>query len=79
MNDETSTWHVQIAERLASLNANLVRQMSLWHAFRTGIMYGFGFVVGSTLLSAFLATVALTFFSDTVFGQVVSWIGRTVH
>lgn len=69
----------QIIAHLARLNTNVERQMSLSYGLRNGVVYGLGFVVGSTLLTAFIVTFDLTFFGDTLFGNVIAWIVQTLR
>lgn len=68
----------EIIRHLERLNANVEAQMSLAYVFRNGVMYGFAFVVGSTLVTAALVTTIITFFNDTMFGDVIRWIVVTL-
>lgn len=63
----------EIIRGLATLSTQLKSQMSVWHTFRNGIIYGVGFIVGSTIITAFIVTIGLQFFGDTVFGDIVAW------
>ncbi len=63
-----------IIRGLGTLSNQLKKQMSLWHTFRNGIIYGVGFIVGSTVVTAFIVTLGLQFFGDTVFGDIIAWI-----
>lgn len=66
----------QIIEHLATLNAQVARQMNVRFVLRNGIIHGVGFMVGSTVLTATVVSVILHFFSDTVFADVIAWIAR---
>ncbi len=68
----------EVIQHLERLNANVSKQMSLGYVFRNGVMYGFGFVVGSTILTATLVTLIVTFAADTIFGDVIQWIVATL-
>ncbi len=59
-----------ILEQLKLLNIKLAKQNSLGFIFRTGIVYGVGFFIGS----AILATIALGVFAPW-FGQI-DWIAE---
>ncbi len=76
MPSEIDPWREEILQNLEALNARVERQMSLWHVFRNGVMYGSGFIIGSTVLTATIVTIIITFFNDTIFGAVVSWIAE---
>ena len=78
MQEGTEEQRTQIIKHLEVLNKNVVHQMSPLYVFRNSIIYGFGFVIGSTLISAALATVVISFFPDTVFGDVLRWIVQTI-
>jgi hypothetical protein len=65
-----------VVRHLAALNANVELQMSLWYAFRNGLMYGVGFIIGSTVLTALVVSFVLTFMSDTVFSEAILWFAR---
>lgn len=66
----------EIVQRLQVLNTQIKEQMSIWHVFRNGMIYGIGFVIGSTILTALIVTIVLQFFGDTIFGEVISWIAK---
>ncbi len=53
-----------IIEQLESLNTKMARQNSIKHIFLTGLIYGVGFVIGSTII----ATIAI--------GVLSPWIGE---
>lgn len=76
MPTEQNDWHKQMLHSVEELNVRIARQMSLWHVFRNGIIYGSGFIIGSTILTAAVVTIIITFFNDTIFGAVVSWIAE---
>lgn len=76
MPTERNEWHEEMLRSVQELNTRVERQMSLWHVFRNGVMHGSGFIVGSTVLTAAVVTIIITFFNDTIFGAVVSWIAE---
>ncbi len=61
----------EIIVHLAELNAAVKKQNSVTHIFLTGIIYGVGFVVGSTILATIAIGVFLPFFSD------IPWVRDT--
>lgn len=63
-----------IGEEVKLLREEMVRQASVWHVLRTGVIYGVGFIIGSTLLTAILVSFGLQFFGGTIFGDVIAWI-----
>jgi hypothetical protein len=65
-----------VVDHLEVLNKNVELQMSLWYAFRNGVMYGIGFVIGSTVLTAFVVSFVLTFMSNTVFAEAIMWLAN---
>ena len=65
-----------IVHHLRLLNRQVRQQMSMWFVFRNGIIYGIGFVVGSTILTAIVVSVVLKFFSNTVLADVILWIAH---
>ena len=67
----------EIIRGLEVLSQQMQKQMTVWYAFRNGVIYGIGFVVGSTVLTALLVTFGFTFFGDTIFGDVIAWIIAT--
>lgn len=73
---ETENPQDEATRQLAMLNANIERQMSLGYILRNGIFHGIGFMIGSTLLTAAVVSIILQFFSNTIFGDVISWIAR---
>ena len=79
MPEGTEEQRTQIIAHLERLNSNVERQMSLTYGLRNGVVYGFGFVIGSTLLTAAIVTFGLTFFSNTLFGDVIAWIVATLR
>lgn len=68
---------VTISAALTGLSKQLEAQTSVWYALRNGIIYGMGFVIGSTILTALIVTFGFTFFGNTVFGDVIAWIIAT--
>jgi hypothetical protein len=55
----TSKQHQQIIDQLEGLNEKLARQNHWGHIFATAIVYGVGFVIGSTILASILASIFL--------------------
>lgn len=53
-----------ILSELKELNANERTQISMMHILKTGIIYGVGFVIGSSILAAFLINVGILLFGD---------------
>ena len=74
MNEGTGEQRDHIISHLKILIDQTKRQMSVWHVFRNGVIYGMGFIVGSTVLTAIVASIVLQFFGDTIFGDVIQWI-----
>ena len=68
---------VSIVTRIEELNANVEKQMSVWYVFRNGIIYGIGFIIGSTVLTTLVISFVLTFFSHTVVADVIMWFARS--
>lgn len=66
-----------IIQHLEVLNAQVKDQMSLWYTFRNGLIYGVGFIIGSTLLTALVVSIVLQFFADTLLGDVIMWIAHS--
>ena len=66
-----------VVKNLEILNERVAKQMSPWRVFRDGVIYGTGFIVGSTILTALVVTIVLKFFPDTIFGAVIAWIARS--
>lgn len=66
----------RIIEHLQLLNGQVERQMSVWHVFRNGIIYGMGLIIGSTVLTALVVTIVLQFFRETILADVVLWIAQ---
>lgn len=64
MQEMTADQHKQIIDELQSLNAKLERQNSLRHIATTGLIYGVGFVLGSTILATILIGVLLPYVQD---------------
>ncbi len=79
MPEGTEEQRTHIIAHLERLNTNVEKQMSISYGLRNGVIYGLGFVIGSTVLSAFIVTLVLQFFNDTLFGDVVHWIVRTLR
>ena len=63
-----------INQNLEVLNEQVERQTSVWYVLRNGIIYGIGFIVGSTILTAVVVSIVLRFFGDTMFADVIFWI-----
>ncbi|RJR13351.1 hypothetical protein C4585_02220 [Candidatus Parcubacteria bacterium] len=74
MNEGTEEQRDRIIQKLEMLNENVERQMSVWYTFRNSVIYGVGFIVGSTIFTALVVSFGLTLFGDTIFGDVVAWI-----
>ena len=74
MNEGTEVQRDHIISQLERLNAQVAQQMEAKYVFRNGIIYGFGFVVGSTVLTALFVGVVLQFFGDTVLADAIHWI-----
>ena len=79
MHEGTEEQRAHIIAHLERLNSNVEKQMSFLYGLRNGVVYGLGFVVGSTLISALVVTVVLQFFGDTLFADVIGWIVRTLR
>ena len=56
-----------IVEHLERLNKNVERQISVFHIFMTGIIYGVGFVIGSSILAAFAVGIVTEIFGPVSF------------
>lgn len=67
----------EIIHKLEILNAQVRQQMSIWFVFRNGLIYGVGFIIGSTILTAIIVTFILQFFRHTIMGDVILWIAGT--
>lgn len=76
MHDTDDTPHARVAADLEILSELLKRQMSVWHVFRNGLIYGAGFVVGSTIVTAVVVTILINLFSGTELGDMLSWFAR---
>lgn len=63
-------------ELLRELNASVRHQMSVWYTFRTGVIYGVGFVVGSSILAAVLINASVILFGHTAWMQAVIHLVR---
>ncbi len=70
MDNEYENKQMEILDQLKLLNKKLAKQNSLRFIFRTGIVYGVGFFIGS----AILATIALGVLGP-LFGQI-DWIAE---
>ncbi len=55
----TPEQHKQIIDQLESLNEKIARQNSWRHIFTAALVYGVGFVIGSTILASILASAFL--------------------
>lgn len=76
MNDRHHAAPEHLTERLDTLNEHLRRQLSIWYVFRNGVMYGAGFIIGSTILTAVVVTILLNLFGGTELGDVLMWFAR---
>ncbi len=74
MNDGTELQRDHIIHNLEKLNIQVERQASVWHVFRNGIIYGVGFIVGSTVVTAIVVSIVLRFFENTILADVIAWI-----
>ncbi|MBI2048514.1 MAG: hypothetical protein HYT30_01135 [Parcubacteria group bacterium] len=79
MSEGTEAQRDHIIENLERLNARVAAQMSARYVFRNGIIYGFGFMIGSTILTALLVSFIFQFFGDTLFAAVIRWIAETLR
>jgi hypothetical protein len=59
MQEMTKEQHQQIIDELKGLNDKLGRQNSWRHVFAASLVYGVGFVIGSTILASILASMFL--------------------
>ena len=66
-----------VVRGLEEVSRQLKAQTSIWYVFRNGIIYGVGFVIGSTVLTGVIVTFGFTFFGDTIFGDIIAWIVAT--
>ncbi|MCE9644124.1 hypothetical protein K8Q93_02710 [Candidatus Parcubacteria bacterium] len=74
MNEGTELQRDHIIHNLEKLNEQVESQASVWRVLRNGMIYGVGFVVGSTILTAVIASIVLRFFENTLLGDVITWI-----
>ncbi|HYF10524.1 MAG TPA: hypothetical protein VD967_02880 [Candidatus Paceibacterota bacterium] len=74
MNEGTESQRDQIIRNLEELNERVENQASVWYVLRNGIIYGAGFIIGSTVLTALAVSIVLFFFEDTLLGDVILWI-----
>ncbi len=58
-------------ELLRELNASVKRQMGVWYTLRNGIIYGVGFVIGSSIIAAILINGSLLLFGHTGWMQAI--------
>lgn len=61
MQEMTPEQHQQIIDQLERLNEKLAKQNSWLHIFLTALVYGVGFVIGSTMLASVIIGFALPF------------------
>ncbi len=57
----------EVVEQLETLNAEVRQQRSFGRIFITGVIYGIGFVVGSTIIATIAIGIFLPFFADIPF------------
>jgi len=74
MNEGTESQRDQIIHNLEKLNEKIEKQVSIWYVLRNGVIHGIGFIVGSTVVTAIVVSIALRFFEDTMLADVISWI-----
>ncbi len=66
----------EVVSNLEVLNRRIKQQMSVWHVLRNGVIYGMGFIIGSTVVTAVVASIMLQFFDNTVLGDAINWIAQ---
>ncbi len=71
MEEMTPKQHQQIIDELQHLNDKLARQNHWGHIFATAIVYGVGFVIGSTILASILASIFLPLLQRTPYVQAM--------
>ena len=71
MEEMTPDQHKQIIDQLEHLNEKLARQNHWGHIFGTAIVYGVGFVIGSTILASILASIFLPLLQHTPYVQAM--------
>ena len=71
MQEMTAKQHQQIIDELKALNDKLARQNHWGHIFSTAIVYGVGFVIGSTILASILASIFLPLLRRTPYVQAM--------
>lgn len=49
---------------LKELNRAVKAQMSVWYILKTGVIYGVGFVIGSTIVATIAINASLLIFGD---------------
>lgn len=59
MQEMTKEQHQQIIDQLQGLNEKLAKQNSWYHIFLMALVYGIGFVIGSSILASILLGFAL--------------------
>ena len=59
MKEMTPEQHQQIIDQLQGLNDKIARQNDWVHIFATALVYGVGFVIGSTILATIILGFAL--------------------
>lgn len=69
MNEGTEEQRDHIIENLERLNSNVARQLSVRHIFMTGMIYGVGFVIGSSILAAVVVGILSPILDDIPFLQ----------
>ena len=77
MENELLKQENELLAGLNILNTQVSKQMSVWFTLRNGIIYGVGFIIGSTLLTATVVTFVLTFFGNTLFANAIMWFAHS--
>ncbi len=67
----TREQHQQIIDQLEGLNEKVARQNSWAHIFTAGLIYGVGFVIGSTILASILLGTILPILRQTPYMRAI--------
>lgn len=67
----------QVAETLEELNTNMKKQVSIRHMFFIGMIYGVGFIIGSTVVAVVLLHILGVLFGDVPLLENIVDIVRT--